>query len=201
MIQTYDLTNKNSKEIRNVVYEYGLSTTPIELRTRDVRRCPKGMRCLTQVSSLIRAEFLPLYLRNEFLHTYTSATSLRKFLGSFVPETLPQNSNIKLVIRIQFPPLASVLLQILRYTASTGFEGRQVRFQCEDWHPTTIKTLNRAIQKRSLWQSSVSKIAQIVCYRHTDTPPKVCLKWDVSRSRFLRSNAVEVWESLGFTIE
>jgi hypothetical protein len=172
-------------------------------RPYAVRRSGTGLRYLTQTSRQIRKEFLPLYLKNQFLHAYTTPASLRKFLRSFVTP-LPQDSEVELVIRIEFSYPNLDLLPVFRSTAAENREGLRISFECKDWHSTTTKTLNLAVRQRSLWQGLISTVKRIICYGNNDTKPNVYLNqstyWS-SQDRVKRDNAEAVWELLGFIVK
>jgi hypothetical protein len=176
---------------------------PIEMkRPYAVRRSGTGLRYLTQTSRQIRKEFLPLYLKNRFLHAYTTPASLQKFLRSLVTP-LPQDSEVELVIRIKFSYPTLDLLPIFRSTAARNREGLQVSFECKDWHSTTTRILNLAVRQRSFWQGLISNVKRITCYGN-DTKPTIYL--DQSTHWFLQDrvnsdNAKAVWELLGFIVK
>jgi hypothetical protein len=175
---------------------------PIEVKKpRAVRRSKTGLRYLTQTSRQIRKEFLPLYLKNRFLHAYTTPASLQKFLRSFVTP-LPQDIEVELVIRIKFCYPNLDLLPIFRSIAAENREGLRISFECKDWDPTKTEILNLAVRQRSFWQGLISNVKRITCYGN-DTKPAVYLDQSTHwfpQDRANSDNAKGVWELLGFIV-
>src|SRR5690242_2146537 len=182
---------------------YCLDAVPIKIKkTRAIRPQYKGLRSLTQVSQQIRVESLPLYLENQFQHTYCTAASLKKFLRSPIL-ALAKNRKSRLLIVFKHSCSALDFLPIFKTIAATYLKGLEVSFQCEDWNSTTAGIMNRAIQQKSLWHGSPSPVERIACYGNRDTSPTVHLRhgpcWSQQDSDE-RIKASKVWRSLGIAV-
>lgn len=168
------------------------------------RRRKKGARSLTQVSRQIRNEFRPLYLKNQFRYIYSTDSSLKKFLQSFLTG-LPKNSKMKLVILFRTSCATEDFRPIFELIAAAHEENHEVDFQCSDWHPTTAEIMTRAAQQKSLWREWTSQLKQITCKRNNNgvalpTVHLLCGRYGSQQDRDEREKACDVWNSLGFAV-
>jgi hypothetical protein len=154
---------------------------------------------LNLVSKQIRKEFYPLYLNSRFQYIYKTAPALKKFLQSFLTPH-PETIEIKLVIKFKYS--TEDYLPIFKLIAAKKWERHRIRFQCENWHPTTQEIMDRAFQQKDLWQGSASKVQKITCYWNVRTPT-VQLHWNPYRSwqdGDQRGKDRDAWSNLGCAV-
>ena len=179
-----------------MIYELCQERLPIRLRRRRADGERRGYRGFTQVSRQIRAEFHPLYLKNQF---WLKAYEVQKFVKENLPRSMGLDKTVTLVVNIR-QRYSSKPLDILPVLLATaGRENIQVYFHCEAPRERLAESLNRVFQNRSRWQALISKVARIFLHHGLTIVfrEKGFGEWAAGRD----ITSVSFWGQMGFKVQ